>query len=140
MCPESDSTLCLDRIRGLDASLAPAKRQRVQVALVLLSGRLGGAETFSAQQAEQTPDQGVDEHVVLIEDAGGEYPERLDRLGVEYTVCGAKRVGKVIDRSRHFAPLVTACDRDTAIVSWPGARVARKRARSGSCAGGGGKA
>jgi glycosyltransferase involved in cell wall biosynthesis len=91
----------------------------LEVAIVLFSGRLGGAETFSAHLAAHLPDYGVDGHVVLIEGVG-ELPERLDSLGVPYTVYGARRGREIVYSPRRFARLISECGHDGAILGWPG--------------------
>src|SRR5438270_4125282 len=105
-------------MRPTDTLPAVAER-RLQVAIVLFSGRLGGAEMFSAQLAAQLPQYGVDSHVVLIE-AAGELQRRLDALRVPYSVYGAKRGRDIVYRPQRFARLVSECGRDGAILGWPG--------------------
>jgi glycosyltransferase involved in cell wall biosynthesis len=94
-------------------------RGAAEVAIVLFSGQLGGAETFSASLAAQFLESGVRATVVLI-DGRGPLPERLDALGVPYAVYGAKRGRGVVYRPWRFAKLVRECGPDAAILGWPG--------------------
>jgi len=102
-----------------DALPALAKRRRLKVAIVLFSGRLGGAESFSAHLAAHLRDHGVDGHVVLIEGVG-DLQRRLDSLGVPYTVYGARRGREIVYSPRRFARLIDECGHDGAILGWPG--------------------
>jgi glycosyltransferase involved in cell wall biosynthesis len=104
--------------RATDGESKPA-RGAAEVAIVLFSGQLGGAETFSANLAAQLPESGVRATVVLI-DGRGPLPQRLDALGVPYAVYGAKRGREVVYRPRRFAKLVRECGPDAAILGWPG--------------------
>jgi glycosyltransferase involved in cell wall biosynthesis len=104
--------------RATDGESKPV-RGAAEVAIVLFSGQLGGAETFSASLAAQLPDSGVRATVVLI-DGRGPLPQRLDALGVPYAVYGAKRGREVVYRPRRFAKLVNECGQDAAILGWPG--------------------
>lgn len=106
------------RSRASDGEHKPA-RGAPEVAIVLFSGQLGGAETFSASLAAQLPESGVRATVVLI-DGRGPLPQRLDALGVRYAVYGAARGRKVVCGPRRFAKLVRECGPDAAILSWPG--------------------
>jgi hypothetical protein len=65
--------------RAIGGESKPA-RDATEVAIVLFSGQLGGAETFSASLAAQLPESGVRATVVLI-DGRGPLPKRLDALG-----------------------------------------------------------
>lgn len=104
--------------RATDGESKPA-RGAAEVAVVLFSGQLGGAETFSANLAAQLPESGVRATVVLI-DGRGPLPKRLDALGVPYEVYGAKRGREVVYGPRRFAKLVRECGPDAAILGWPG--------------------
>jgi glycosyltransferase involved in cell wall biosynthesis len=106
------------RSRATDGESKPA-RGAAGVAIVLFSGQLGGAETFSASLAAQLPESGVRATVVLI-DGRGPLPQRLGALGVPYEVYGAKRGREVVYRPRRFAKLVSECGADAAILGWPG--------------------
>lgn len=106
------------RSPATDGESKPA-RGAAEVAIVLFSGQLGGAEAFSASLAAQLPESGVRATVVLI-DGRGPLPQRLDALGVPYAVYGAKRGREVVYRPRRFAKLVNECGQDAAILGWPG--------------------
>jgi glycosyltransferase involved in cell wall biosynthesis len=90
-----------------------------EVAIVLFSGRFGGAETFGVSLAAELRESGVRATVVLI-DGRGPLRRRLDALGVPYAVYGAKRGREVVYRPRRFAKLVNECGQDAAILGWPG--------------------
>lgn len=102
-----------------DGELKPAVRGVPEIAIVLFSGRVGGAETFGVGLAAELRKSGVRATVVLI-DGRGPMPQRLDALGVPYAVYGAKRGREVVYRPRRFAKLISECGQHAAILSWPG--------------------
>jgi glycosyltransferase involved in cell wall biosynthesis len=106
------------RSRAIDGESKSA-RGAAEVAIVLFSGQVGGAETFSASLAAELRESGVRAMVVLI-DGRGPLPQRLDALRVPYAVYGAKRGREVAYRPRRFAKLVRECGPDAVILCWPG--------------------
>jgi len=106
------------RSSGTDGESQPVQGA-AEVAIVLFSGQIGGAETFSASLAAQLRESDVRATVVLI-DGRGPLSRRLDALGVPYAVYGAKRGRQVAYRPRQFAKLVSEYGRDAAILTWPG--------------------
>ena len=90
-----------------------------EIAIVLFSGQVGGAETFGVGLAAELRKSGVRATVVLI-DGRGPIPQRLDALEVPYAVYGAKRGREVVYRPQRFAKLINECGQHAAILSWPG--------------------
>jgi glycosyltransferase involved in cell wall biosynthesis len=112
----SESYPAANRATDSDLKFSPVDGE---IAIVLFSGQLGGAETFNASLAAELRKSGVKATVVLI-DGRGPLRQRLEALGVPYAVYGATRGREVAYRPRRFAKLVGECGADAAILGWPG--------------------
>jgi glycosyltransferase involved in cell wall biosynthesis len=87
----------------------------MQIAFVLWSGKLGGAETFSSDLAAEMRKRGVDARIVFVQ---GQDPlaERLEGLSVPAATLGFPRGRTVIRRPRRYARAVGSNGSDAAIL------------------------
>jgi glycosyltransferase involved in cell wall biosynthesis len=91
----------------------------LRVVLVVWSGYIGGAETFTANLAVAMRERGADARLAFILNAG-DLREHLRRSTVPYTELGLSR-GRGVIRERHrFAQMVGAMDPDVAILASSG--------------------
>jgi glycosyltransferase involved in cell wall biosynthesis len=97
-----------------------------QVALVLWSGEIGGAETFTLDLAAAFQQRSIGAHVLLIAE-GGPLNERLDAARIPASSLNFRRGRDVLTHARTFARRLTALAPDGAILPSPGfiARAAR---------------
>jgi glycosyltransferase involved in cell wall biosynthesis len=87
----------------------------LQLALVLWSGSLGGAETFSAALARAFRDDAIEARVVFVTHAEP-LARRLLEAGVPFRELGLTRGRAALWHARRFAQSVTSSGRDGAIL------------------------
>jgi glycosyltransferase involved in cell wall biosynthesis len=87
----------------------------VQVAVVMWSGQIGGAETVSGYLATELRRQGLDARVVFVED-GDALGAALTERAVPWTALELPRGRAVFQRPRRYARSVGAHGRECAIV------------------------
>jgi glycosyltransferase involved in cell wall biosynthesis len=107
------------RISGAQVRAAPAPvttSKRLQLALVVWNGGLGGAEAVQAMLAREWRRAGVDASVVFVTSAGP-LTERLDAYGVPYTALGVARGRDVFLAPRRLARVVADAGSDGAVVA-----------------------
>ena len=90
-----------------------------RIFLVVWSGRIGGAETFTAELAAALRDRGLDTRVLFVTDAGS-LGERLRAAGVPFTSLGLSRGRAIIGHTRRYARAAQALGPDGAVLSSPG--------------------
>jgi glycosyltransferase involved in cell wall biosynthesis/GT2 family glycosyltransferase len=105
--PEGGAEVTLPIDRSAAASL--------RLTVVLWSGEIGGAETFSVALARALRGSGVDTRVVFVTNAGP-LAQRFHEAGVPFVELGLKRGRAVLWHARRFAGAVTAGGRDGAIL------------------------
>jgi glycosyltransferase involved in cell wall biosynthesis/GT2 family glycosyltransferase len=86
-----------------------------RLALVLWSGEIGGAETFSIALARALRGHGADARVVFVTHAEP-LVHRLYEAGIPFEALGLKRGRAVLWHARHFARLVSAAGADGAVL------------------------
>jgi glycosyltransferase involved in cell wall biosynthesis len=79
----------------------------MQVAFVLWSGELGGAETFTADLAAEMRRQGVDARIVFIEN-GNPLNEILERESVPWEAMELPRGRSILRRPRAYAEAIAS--------------------------------
>jgi glycosyltransferase involved in cell wall biosynthesis len=87
----------------------------MQVAFVLWSGNLGGAETVTSYLVAELRARGVDARVVFVED-GDALGIRLSEQSVPWTALGFSRGRTIFRRPMTYARSVRAHGRDCAVV------------------------
>jgi glycosyltransferase involved in cell wall biosynthesis len=93
--------------------------RRVQTALVLWAGVLGGAETMTGELALALREHGVDSTIAFVTSAGA-LGERLDRTGVPHRSLGLRRGSLILRHPRAYARFVTAAGADSTLLMSPG--------------------
>ena len=92
-----------------------------QIALMLWSGELGGAETFTAELAAAFRRADVDARILFLKGAGP-LAARLDDWGVPYVALGYRFSKSAPFRMRRFAAALAAAGPDGAVLcttGWP---------------------
>lgn len=96
--------------------MAPEKRS---IGVVIWSGALGGAETWSAAIAQQMQRSGINATVISITDSAP-LADRMAAMGVPWVDIGMARGAGVIPRARHYARLVAGAGADGALLMTSG--------------------
>jgi glycosyltransferase involved in cell wall biosynthesis len=87
----------------------------VQVAFVLWTGEIGGAEILAATLADRMRRKKIDARIVFVV-REGPLVDRLERASVPFSTLGVSRGRDVCWRPRAFARLVSAHGRDGAVL------------------------
>jgi glycosyltransferase involved in cell wall biosynthesis len=93
----------------------PIEQRPLRVALVLWSGSIGGAESFSVDLARAMHELGAAPAVVFILE-GAPLAGRLDRFGIPHSELGLRRGREVLPARRRLARAVSASGADVAIL------------------------
>lgn len=103
------------------------KAKGLELALVLWSGALGGAENLSAMLAREWRESEIEASVVFVTD-GVSLAERLERDGVPHLSVGLSRGRAGLVHPRRLARIVSAAGRDGALLADSGYLAAALRA------------
>ena len=121
----SPEALSQEPLNGWGGGRLPRKRTRI--AVVIWSGELGGAETWSAAIAQQMRRSGVDATVVSITDSAP-LADRMAAMAVPWVDVGFARGSEIIRRARHYARVVADAGGDGALLMASGYMASALRA------------